>query len=71
MEISDISNIELVNRIITEAINHGGDSGGPYFSNREYLRSVINDFLTTNKLQDRYLVNEDCYGYFHIIKTRE
>lgn len=66
METSDIRNIELINRIITEAIDHGGDPGGPYFSNPENLRSVINDFLTINKLQDRYFVNEDCYGYFSI-----
>lgn len=71
MEISDIRNIELINRIITEAINHGGDPGGPYFSSPEDLRNVINDFLTINKLQDRYSVNEDRYGYFSITERIE
>ena len=71
MEISDIRNIELINRLITEAINHGGDPGGPYFSNPEDLRSVINDFLIVNKLQDHYFVNEDHCGYFSIAETKE
>ena len=29
--------VEYVNRIIREAIKHGGDLGGPYFSNEEGL----------------------------------
>lgn len=33
----------IINKLIVGAVNHGGDSGGPYFSDFETLRVVVED----------------------------
>lgn len=45
--------INVINGIIIEAVEHGGDSGGPYFSNEKdlvkCLRSFIDDICDENQ----------------------
>lgn len=33
----------IINKLIVGAVNHGGDSGGPYYSDLETLRVVVED----------------------------
>lgn len=35
--------VTIINKLIVGAVNHGGDSGGPYFSNYEILFDVVSD----------------------------
>lgn len=43
---SDIDKeIELINEIILQAVSHGGDSGGAYCTNAEFLNESIIDWL--------------------------
>lgn len=37
--------IELINKIIAEAVLDGGDSGGPFYSNYDGLYGAINNWL--------------------------
>lgn len=37
--------IEKLNRIIAEAIDHGGDNGGAYYTNRDRLIRAMRDLL--------------------------
>ena len=37
--------IEALNRIIDAAIDHGGDHGGPYFSDEETLTKSIMRYM--------------------------
>lgn len=41
-----------INEIIEEAVFHGGDSGGPYFSNMDDLVSKMRDFRTWAGLEE-------------------
>lgn len=50
--------IKLINKIIFEAIKHGGDSGGPYLINEDGLISAINKLLDTECMTDEYEVRE-------------
>lgn len=50
--------IKLINKIIFEAIKHGGDSGGPYFTNEDGLISAINKLLDVECMMDEYEVRE-------------
>lgn len=50
--------IKLINKIIFEAIKHGGDSGGPYFTNKDGLISAINNLLNVECMTDEYEVRE-------------
>ncbi len=50
--------IKLINKIIFEAIKHGGDNGGPYFINEDGLVSAINKLLDTECMTDEYEVRE-------------
>lgn len=50
--------IKLINKIIFEAIKHGGDSGGPYFTNEYSLISAINKLLDAKCITDEYEVRE-------------
>ena len=50
--------IKLINKIIFEAIKHGGDSGGPYFTNEDNLISSINKLLDIECIADKYEVQE-------------
>lgn len=48
--------IKLVNRIIKEAIVHGGDYGGPYYINELRLKSAITDWMEAKGLTEKYLI---------------
>lgn len=52
--------MEYINEIIEEAVSHGGDEGGAYFTNMDNLVSKMRDFRTWAGL-DEYkicVVNE-------------
>lgn len=51
--------IERVNKIITEAIEHGGDSGGAYFSNRDGLIHEMKRFLNWTGLDREYGIMDE------------
>lgn len=47
--------IEIINRIIVEAIMHGADSGGSYDSNEKNLIYTMNEWLKYKGLSNRYI----------------
>ena len=50
-----------LNKIIEEAINHGGDDGGAYFINQDYLIAEIKAFLRWTGLDEYLIVYNDNY----------
>lgn len=56
-----------INKIIREAIDHGGDSGGAYFTNREKLKSAMGQLICWLSLHD-YVICEDYEGYMYYAK---
>ena len=46
--------IELINDLIVQAIKHGGDGGGTYFSNENGLISAINAWLKFKGIMNKY-----------------
>lgn len=48
--------IALINQIIEEAIDHGGDCGGPYNTNGRQLKEAIEKWLVCKGLNDKYVV---------------
>ena len=48
--------LKLVNSIIAEAIEHGGDSGGAYYNNAEGLRDKMTCLLRWCGLQDEFVI---------------
>lgn len=50
--------MKLINKIIFEAIKHGGNSSGPYLTNEEGLISAINDWINSKWGGDDYKVTE-------------
>lgn len=48
--------IELVNELIVQSIKHGGDSGGPYFTNEKELISAINAWLEFKENANGYQI---------------
>ena len=44
--------VKHINRIIQEAIEHGGDDGGAYFCNAEGLKESMEAFKQAAKLDD-------------------
>ena len=58
--------IELMNKISTQAIIHGGDSGGAYCANEEKLTAAVNEWLELKGFDDKFFVdvteNADYYG---------
>lgn len=57
------------NNIISEAITHGGDTGGPYFVNEEGLKEAINNFLIWSSLKE-VVTLYDCSHYPQLIIKR-
>lgn len=54
--------VDSLNKLIDEAIIHGGDGGGAYLTNRERLEEAINDYLDVTGLKalvDVYWKDED------------
>ena len=48
--------IELINKIIAEAVMHGADIGGSYNSNEEDLTEAITDWLKFKGIDNDYCV---------------
>ena len=46
--------IGLINEIISAAIYHGGDCGGPYFSDFGSLDTAVNNWLEKHEINDTY-----------------
>lgn len=57
----DPTKINLMNRIIDEAVKHGADSGGSYANNEEDLVKSIEDWLKFEGYNDEYEVIDDVY----------
>ena len=58
--------LDWVNEIISEAIEHGGDSGGAYFSNKEGLLNTMKQFLRWSGLHNTYgIMYEDGWPRFY------
>ena len=55
--------VNILNKVIREAIMHGGDSGGAYFSNNKGLMESVEDLLVILSLDDDFQLSEvDRYG---------
>lgn len=54
--------LRLVNSIIREAIRHGGDAGGSYFTNGQNLNNTIMDYLKVRDLDNQYTTDATVYG---------
>ena len=55
--------VEALNDVINEAIYHGGDSGGAYYTNSEDLMYSVNRLLSVLNLDTEYKISElDRYG---------
>lgn len=50
--------IEIINKIIREAIIHGADSGGSYEQNEEELTNVVIEWIKLKNLADRYIITK-------------
>ena len=44
-ELKKQEELSLINNIVEQAIYHGGDIGGPYFSNRDSLCEAMKKYL--------------------------
>lgn len=44
--------LRLLNKIIKESIDHGGDSGGPYLTNEKDLIQAMKDYIKYKNKQD-------------------
>lgn len=60
--------IEIINRMIEEAIFHGGDLGGPYYSNEDNLRQFIQEWLKFKNINNFYHVLTKGSGILYIAK---
>lgn len=54
----DEHEIKLINHILEEAVNHGGDVGGPYRQNQQKLALAINDWLGYRHLNEKYELHD-------------
>ena len=48
--------IRAINRIVEQAVLHGGDTGGSYGSNRTGLTNALNIWIEVKELKDKYAV---------------
>lgn len=64
--------IELINEIISQAVSHGGDAGGAYCTNAEFLNEAIIDWLNMRGLDDKYTttyeIKNDRWDIIAIVK---
>ena len=63
--------INIVNNFIEQSIYHGGDSGGPYFSNEEELVEVIKIYLEYKGISDEYEIGWDRFHNIPHIEKKE
>ena len=62
--------IETLNKILEAAVEHGGDSGGPYFCNEEDLEKSIMRYLIARRLDDEYIITDSSH-YPKIVKKED
>lgn len=61
--------IEILNNLIYESVEHGGDAGGAYYSNTENILKAINEYLKFFHLEDSCVIktttepNEDGFSF--------
>ena len=48
--------IEILNNLIYESVEHGGDAGGAYYSNTENILKAINEYLKFFHLEDSCII---------------
>lgn len=58
--------VKLLNDLISQAILHGGDPGGPYYVNHDELRRSANNIIDHLDLKG-YKVSDDLDHYNHDI----
>lgn len=58
--------IKYLNNVLTEAIYHGGDGGGAYFSNEEALLKSLNELLDYLKLSNVCEISKDKYDMIQL-----
>ena len=51
--------IEILNNLIYESVEHGGDAGGAYYSNTENILKAINEYLKFFHLEDSYVIKTE------------
>ena len=51
--------IEMINKIIVEAVMHGADAGGSYDSNEKNLTGSMKEWLELKGLSNRYGVDKN------------
>lgn len=62
--------VGLLNRLIHEAVLHGGDSGGAYETNREGLLSAMRYIRTWLGL-NKYIIVESEAGFAYALPVEE
>lgn len=55
----DILMLGYMNNIIAEAIEHGGDSGGAYYSNRDRLIKAMHNLLSWASIEKEYGIMDE------------
>ena len=73
--------VEILNNLIYESVEHGGDAGGAYYSNTENVLKAINEYLKFFHLEDSCVIktktepNEDWLSFdiapFVALKQKE
>lgn len=53
--------IELINEIVAQAVIHGGDSGGPYYTNSSVLYKTLRNWLIEECLIDEFKIVQKEY----------
>lgn len=61
--------IKYLNKVLTEAIYHGGDDGGAYFSNEKALLESLNKLLDYLEIRDVCKISKDRYGMIQLIEN--
>ncbi len=55
-DLEKVQEIKLINMIIEEAVFHGGDRGGAYFSNEKDLVKCMEEYLKEMNLDNTFCV---------------
>lgn len=56
--------VKGINKAICEAIDHGGDTGGPYFCNYDDLRDQLEELaISLSRLSGHQIMVVDTYDY--------
>lgn len=58
--------IELINSIVEEAIDYGGDRGGAYFTNKYTLKLDLEEWIAADDLQNQCIIEGK--DWIHIVK---